>query len=234
MEAVNQEAIMTKGSAVKRIAAPSAGLWHPQAARVEALAPANIEQAADLGAGYVIIKLRDVAVVRRKSGAARAAELPIMSRERLITALNRGGILIGEKPRARPADNETFMRNMAMQEQARRAELEETGQLIAAQDLAQRLEVSNQAISKALKSGRLFALDGSGGRLLYPAFYADGKISRRDLEAVTRTLGEIPASSKWKFFTNPRASLDGLTPLEALQRGQRQAVMVSAAGFVER
>ena len=126
------------------------------------------------------------------------------------------------------------MRNMAMQEQARRAELEETGQLIAAQDLAQRLEVSNQAVSKALKSGRLFALDGSGGRLLYPAFYADGKVSRRDLEAVTRALGEIPASSKWQFFTNPRASLDGLNPLEALQRGQRQAVMVSAAGFVER
>ena len=225
---------MTKGSAVKRAAAPAAGSWRPQAARVEALIPANIEQAADLGAGYVIIKLRDVAVVRRKSGAARAAELPIMSRERLVPALNRGGTLTGEKPRARPADNEAFMRNMAMQEQARRAELEETGQLIAAQDLAQRLEVSNQAVSKALKSGRLFALDGSGGRLLYPAFYADGKVSRRDLEAVTRALGEIPASSKWQFFTNPRASLDGLNPLEALQRGQRQAVMVSAAGFVER
>ena len=97
---------MTKGSAVKRAAAPAAGSWRPQAARVEALVPANIEQAADLGAGYVIIKLRDVAVVRRKSGAARAAELPIMSRERLVTALNRGGTLTGEKPRARPADNE--------------------------------------------------------------------------------------------------------------------------------
>lgn len=225
---------MTKGSVVKRAAATAAGVWRPQAARVEALVPANIEQAADLGAGYVIIKLRDIPVVRRKPGAARAVELPIMSRERLVTALNRGGTLTGEKPRARPAVNDAFMRNMAMQEQARRAELEESGQLIAAQELAQRLDVSTQAVSKALKSGRLFALDGSGGRLLYPAFYAEGQVSRRDLEAVTRALGEIPASSKWQFFTNPRASLDGLTPLEALQRGQRQAVMVSAAGFVER
>lgn len=225
---------MTKGSAVKRATGAAVGTWRPQAARIEALVPANIEQAADLGAGYVIIKLRDVAVLRRKPGAALAAELPIMSRERLVTALNRGGTLTGERPRARPADNDAFMRNMAMQEQARRAELEETGQLIAAQDLAQRLGVSNQAVSKALKSGRLFALDGSGGRLLFPAFYADGKLSRRDLEAVTRALGEIPASSKWQFFTSPKASLGGLTPLEALQRGQRQAVMVTAAGFVER
>ncbi|MGV7209339.1 hypothetical protein ACLB1G_15950 [Oxalobacteraceae bacterium A2-2] len=222
---------MTKVSAVKRAAAPAAGAWRPQAARVDALIPDNIEQAADLGAGYVIIKLRDV---RRKGGAARAAELPIMSRERLVAALNRGGALTKEKPRVRPAENDAFMRKMVMQEKARRVEQEETGQLIAAQELARRLEVSNQAVSKALKAGRLFALDASGGRLLYPAFYADGKMSRRDLEAVTRALGDIPASSKWQFFTNPRASLNGLTPLEALQRGQRQAVMVSAAGFVER
>lgn len=237
MEPVHQEVIMTKVSAVKRAAAPAAGSWRPQAARVESLVPANIEQAADLGAGYVIIKLRDVAVVRRKPGTARAAELPIMSRERLVTALHRGGTLAGEQPeqpRARPADNDAFMRNMATQEQARRSELEQSGQLISAQELAQRLAVSNQAVSKALKSGRLFALDGSGGRLLYPAFYADGKVSRRDLEAVTRALGDIPASSKWQFFTNPKASLEGISPLEALRRGQREAVMVSAGGFVER
>jgi hypothetical protein len=225
---------MTKGSAVKRAAPPAVDSWRPQAARVEALVPANIEQAADLGAGYIIIKLRDVAVVRGKPGADRAAELPVMSRERLITALHRGGTLAGEKPRARAADNHTFMRNMAMQEQARRAELEQNGQLISAQELAQRLAVSNQAISKALKAGRLFALDSSGGRLLYPAFYADGEVSRRELESVTRALGDIPASSKWQFFTNPKASLDGISPLEALRRGQRETVMVSAAGFLER
>lgn len=234
MKLVHQEVIMTKGSAVKRAGPSAADAWSPQAARVEALVPANIEQAADLGAGYVIIKLRDVAIGRRKTGAAHTEELPIMSRERLITALHRGGTLAGAEPRARPADNDTFMRNMATQEQARRAELERSGQLISAQELARRLTVSNQAISKALKSGRLFALDGSGGRLLYPAFYADGKVSRRELESVTRALGDIPASSKWLFFTNPKASLDGISPLEALRRGQREAVMVSAAGFVER
>jgi hypothetical protein len=96
------------------------------------------------------------------------------------------------------------------------------------------LEVSPQAESKALKAGRLFALEGSGGRPLYPAFYSDGKVSRRVLETVTPALGDIPASSKWQFFTTPKASLGGATPLLALQRGDLQAVMATAAGFVER
>jgi hypothetical protein len=234
MEGVDHEAIMTKSSAAKRLMPPAAGSWGPQAARVEALVLTNIEQAADLGGGYVIIKLRDMGVVRHQLGAPHAAELPIMSRERLVAALNRGSTLTDKKPRARTADNDAFMRSMAMQEQIRRAELEQSGQLISSQELAHRLGVTSQAVSKALKSRRLFALDGSGGGLLYPAFYADGKLSRRDLGAVTRALGDIPASSKWQFFTNPKSSLGGITPLDALQSGQREAVMVSAAGFVER
>lgn len=232
------EDVMTKGSAQKRAsAAVGAGALHLQPARIEALIPANIEQAADLGAGYVIIKLRDRAKVRSLPGVKQAheTELPVMSRERLLTALDRGGALAGVKEVSkRPPENEAFMRNMATQEQARRVELEQKGQLIGAQELANRLEVSNQAVSKALKAGRLFALDGSGGRLLYPAFYADGEISRRELETVTRALGDIPASSKWQFFTTPKGSLNGMTPLQALQRGDRQAVLVAAAGFLER
>lgn len=59
-------------------------------------------------------------------------------------------------------------------------------------------------------------------------------MSRRVLETVTPALGDIPASSKWQFFTTPKASLGGATPLLALQRGDLQAVMATAAGFVER
>jgi hypothetical protein len=227
----------TKTSAVKRAASEqSAGGWRAEPARIDALAPANIEEAANLGAGYVIIKLRDQPA-RRGAGAKPAAEttLPVMTRERLVTALQRGGTLAGvEDLRTGPVKNETFMRNMASQEQARRAELAESGDLIAALDLAGRLKISPQAVSKALKAGRLFALEGGGGRLLYPAFYSDGVVSRKVLEAVTRALGDLPASSKWQFFTTPKASLGGVTPLQALERGERQAVMVTAAGFVER
>ncbi|MFM9436574.1 hypothetical protein ACFDR9_003658 [Janthinobacterium sp. CG_23.3] len=227
----------TKISAMKRpVAGQSASSWPVQPARIEALAPANIEQAADLGAGYVIIKLRPQAKRREFIGKDEIQnEIPVMTREGLVAALHRGNTLAGVKELIkRPAENVAFMRNMAMQEQERRTELAESGALIAAQDLADRLNVSPQAVSKALKAGRVFALEGGGGRLLYPAFYSDGKVSRRDLEKVTRALGDIPASSKWQFFTTPKASLNGVTPLQALQQGDRQAVLVTAAGFVER
>ena len=110
----------------------------------------------------------------------------------------------------------------------------EQGRLISAQELADRLTVSRQAISRSFKEGRLFALEGDGSRLWYPAFYADNKLSRRDLHNVTKALGAIPSSSKWQFFTSPKASLNGRTPLQALQQGDREAVLASAAGFVER
>lgn len=229
----------TKTSALKRPASnQSTGSWDTQPARMEALTPTNIEQAADLGAGYVIVKLRDTAKSRRSAivNSPTPTEIPVLSRERIEAALQHFRTVPAEakRPHKRPADNEAFLRNMAHQEQARRAELAASGQLIGGQELAERLEISPQAISKALKAGRLFALEGAGGRLLYPAFYADGKVSRRTLETVTRALGDIPPSSKWQFFTTPKGSLDGVTPLEALQQGARQAVMVTAAGFVER
>ncbi|SFM03175.1 hypothetical protein [Rugamonas rubra] len=227
----------TKISALKNATADqSTDAWHARPARVEALAPANIEQAADLGAGYVIVKLRNPPTRRGHiANQAFQTTIPVMTRERLVTALQRGGTLAGvEDLRKRPVKNEAFMRNMASQERARRTELAESGALIGAQDLADRLEVSPQAVSKALKAGRLFALEGSGGRPLYPAFYSDGEVSRRVLETVTRALGDIPASSKWQFLTTPKASLGGATPLLAQQRGDLQAVMATAAGFVER
>lgn len=223
---------MTKNDALKH-ASSTTGSWSPQPANMEALVRGNIEQAADLGAGYVVIKLRSpIKSPLPVNGGATV--LPLMTKERLVKALNRGGTLAGisEKP-MRPPENDAFMRNMAVQEQQRRVAQEQSGELITAEELAARLAVSTQAISKALKAGRLFALQGAGRRLLYPAFYADGKLSRRELETVTRALGDIPASSKWQFFTNPKGSLNGATPLQALQRGDRHLVMATAAGFVE-
>lgn len=150
-------------------------------------------------------------------------------------ALQRGNKLTAvQESLRRPIENAAFMRDMAKQQHDRRLELAANGQLITAQELAERLAVSPQAIHKALKLGRLFALEGDTGHLLYPAFYADGELARRDVEAITRTLGTVPPSSKWQFFTTPKASLGDRTPLKALKDGDRQAVMTTAAGFAER
>lgn len=231
-----------KTTALKRTAPVARTRVVPhQSANISALAPENIEQAADLGAGYVIIKLRNDAPPGRSIGTRGKlsqpgdGDIPVMPRSRLVTALRRGGKLAGiQELHKRPAENESFLRNMAGQERARRAQLIEQGRLITAQELSQRLRVSTQAISKSFKAGRLFAFEGDGSRLWYPAFFADGSLSRRDLHAVTQALGAIPPSSKWQFFTCPKASLGGITPLQALQQGDRAAVLVSAAGFVER
>ncbi|NVM77447.1 hypothetical protein FHW83_003265 [Duganella sp. SG902] len=233
----------SKNSAVKRSPeSPGAGARHARPARATALAPANIEQAADLGAGFIIVKLRDYATAQQASTAKQkraplppVGDIPVMPRSRLVSALRRGGKLAGvEQLNKQPSENAAFMHEMAAQEKARRVQLLAAGQLISAQELSERLDMSTQAISKSLKDGRLFALEGGGNRLCYPSFYADSALSRRDLYAVTKALGAIPPSSKWQFFTTPKASLNGLTPLQALQQGARDAVLVTAAGFVER
>lgn len=73
-----------------------------------------------------------------------------------------------------------------------------------------------------------------GDQRRYPSFFVDPAYRRRDLYAVSRKLGPLPGGSKLQFFTLPKASLGGITPLVALQRGMRTAVLRSAEGFAQR
>lgn len=107
------------------------------------------------------------------------------------------------------------------------------GRVMPAADFARRMRWSRQALSKALQSRRVFFLE-SGGERCYPAFYLDAKLDRGKLEAVTRLLGDLPGPSKWLFFTQPKASLAGATPLEALARGKVAAVRAAAEGYAQR
>jgi hypothetical protein len=66
----------------------------------------------------------------------------------------------------------------------------------------------------------------------FPYFFADEKYPRRALEKVSKALGKLPGARKWQFFTTPRISLNGKTPLEALSKGQVDAVL-SAAAFLD-
>ncbi len=96
------------------------------------------------------------------------------------------------------------------------------------------LGISKQSISEALKSRRMFAVVGPGGEFYYPAFYADTMFDRRSLEKVTKALGELPAASKYFFFTSKSTMLGAVTPLEALQKGRLQDVLIAASGFKDR
>jgi hypothetical protein len=79
----------------------------------------------------------------------------------------------------------------------------------------------------------MFTVEVDGDRL-YPAFFADPELDRQQLETVAKELRELPGWSKWQFFTTPKASLGGRTPLDALKTGKLQEVRRAAVGFAER
>lgn len=142
--------------------------------------------------------------------------------------------VVGSTQRTLAGPNADFMSTLAQQESIRRARDIAQGRLISADHLALALGWSGQAVDSARVAGRMFGFEATPGNHVYPAFYADPAIPFGDLEAITLALGAAPASGKWQFFTTPKMSLEGRTPLQALSEGDRQAVMRSATGFVER
>lgn len=105
--------------------------------------------------------------------------------------------------------------------------------LITSGELTGALGHTRQALRKAVLAHRVFAVE-VGGENYYPAFYADGELDRRKLEQVSKLLGELSGWSRWQFFTTPNASLEGLTPIQALKGGQYDRVATAAAAFAER
>jgi hypothetical protein len=89
-----------------------------------------------------------------------------------------------------------------------------------------------QALSKAISSNQVFCVDFQGNRY-FPAFYADPTYQRSQLEAVAKVLGDLPGGVKLQFFLNPKGSLGGVTPLQALAEGKLQKVKDIAAAFAD-
>lgn len=134
---------------------------------------------------------------------------------------------------AADADGETFLATLRDEESGlRRRDLAE-GRLLGAAAMRERLGISRQALSAALRAQRLFALSGPSGDYLYPAFFADPGLDRAVLEKVCRALGGLPGGAKWEFFTTPKGSLGRKTPLQALAKGRIDAVLAAAAAFAE-
>ncbi|MDN7426861.1 hypothetical protein [Burkholderia sp. AU45388] len=119
------------------------------------------------------------------------------------------------------------------QVQAERRMLVADGKLLPAGQTWAGLGMTRQALSKAVASGRIFAVD-VGAAQYYPAFYLAGDIDRKTLGRVTQCLGDLPGWSKWQFFTTPKASLGNVTPLVALSRGKVDEVERAATAFAER
>ena len=126
-----------------------------------------------------------------------------------------------------------FMAGLRSQEAQRRRDDVAAGRLLGSADMRERLGISRQALSAAVRAQRLFVLAGPSGDFLYPAFFADARHDRAVLERVSRALGSLPGGAKWEFFTTPRLSLGKRTPLQALAKGQVDEVMAAAAAFAD-
>jgi len=126
-----------------------------------------------------------------------------------------------------------FMRGLEEQERQQREKDLASYSLLSGPELRARLAVTPQALSAALKARRLFALRGASGEYVYPAFFADPRHDRHILEKISKTLGDLPGAAKWDFFTAPRLSLGGKSPLEALTKGKLDAVMAAARAYAD-
>lgn len=105
--------------------------------------------------------------------------------------------------------------------------------LISPREMTERLGWTRQALSKALTAQRVFFVELRGLRY-FPSFFTEPRYQRRQLEAVSKLLGALSGGAKLQFFTTPKGSLAGKTPLDALADGQYAAVRIAAQGFAQR
>ncbi|MEJ2801702.1 hypothetical protein WAE61_07465 [Comamonadaceae bacterium PP-2] len=91
---------------------------------------------------------------------------------------------------------------------------------------------TRQAVWKAAESNRTFYLSYRSERY-FPAFYGDPLFDRKQLETVTKVLGDLPGGAKLQFFLTRKGSLGGVTPLQALAAGNFAKVKDVASAFAE-
>jgi hypothetical protein len=191
-------------------------------------------------------KMRSVDTPRTVAGFARAmsaltSAVPRQLRHQFLTDLRQGlDAAITDDPEnaqqrepgeSRAKSNAAVLAGLEQQANQQRVLDIAAGRLITGGEMSRRLGITMQSLSAALKAKRMFAVKGPRGMYYYPAFFADGKYDRGMLEEVSQALGDLPASSKWYFFTTERLSLDGRTPLEALTKGKRQPVLDAAHDY---
>lgn len=110
---------------------------------------------------------------------------------------------------------------------------EDAPRLVGEEEFARSMGWSPGSVAKAVSAGTLFIVK-QDGRQLYPSFFADGTLKRRQLIAVTRMLKDLDGFTKWQFFVSGKGSLGGATPLTALREGRLPQVKVTAEGYAGR
>jgi hypothetical protein len=197
---------------------------------------------ADLRLGAESAGRQSVAIERAYSRALKA--VPKSRRSDLLQQLKQGLDEVAKSEslvtpsrsrigsRKSPTSSE-FIAGLERQSLQQRQADQTAQRLLSGAQMRERLGVTAQSLSAALKARRMFVLQGARGEFLYPAFFCDQSFDRTVLEKVSKALGDLPGAAKWNFFTTPRISLGGKSPLDALAKGKLEAVWSAANAFRE-
>lgn len=116
---------------------------------------------------------------------------------------------------------------------AQRALLEAEGGMMGVAEVAERLGISRQAVSKRREEGALLAVKLGARRDLYPAW----QLTRSGvLPGLRETLGALGDADPWAvmgFFLAGNARLGGERPLDRLRRKDVAPVLKAAGAFGE-
>lgn len=199
----------------------------------------TVESAIDLGDGYMVIKLHvaaETSTLRAVQRLAGANPIPHAKVHRLLHNLKQeanastGIVAIS----GRQTDIDAHAARMREETASWHDELRKSGHLIGHAELCRSMQITPEVLFHAIEEKNLFALEGSDGSWLYPAFFASSAISRRELVHVIRVLSPLPDNAKWQFFTTSDTALGARTPIEALSTGRYADVARVARKFVDR
>ncbi|WMY11082.1 hypothetical protein [Paraburkholderia phenoliruptrix] len=135
------------------------------------------------------------------------------------------------EPREQDEKQRSKRKRGAIRRMSSRNALVSAGRLLRAEIFCEALGITDQKLSKRVAKGRVFSVE-VGGAQYYPAFFLANGLNRKDLSRVARRLGGIAGWSKWGFFTEPKESLGGLTPLQSLLHGDVKRVLRAAKAAV--
>jgi hypothetical protein len=115
---------------------------------------------------------------------------------------------------------------MREQSQAYRQQLVDRADIVPATTFG----LSASDLEEMVTAGRLFTLEFNGA-LFYPAFFNSPDLNMTRLGDICQILGPLSGGQKWQFFTRPKHSLGGKTPLDALRNGEFELVNRAAIMF---
>ena len=107
------------------------------------------------------------------------------------------------------------------------------GGTLSADEVANHLNITRQAVNKRRKQGALVGLDAGRHGYLYPAwqFVREGTIA--DVEAVLDALTKHDPWMQHIFMISRNTRLNDHTPLEGLRQGRLDDVLKAARAFGE-